>query len=164
MSRKAPIITLDELKEKLEPMFDEDKGFPYDMPKKLDKDLGKVQHDWENWEKGGSEWPELGYKLLKNKLPVLWMMAGGDWECPVYFIIYWDGKSIRGYIPEDGNTYDHEYKAAYGSQEDTDKYNDKYGHLPWGDPNIPELSNGEDEEPDFAAMEDDIINRITIIA
>lgn len=47
-------------------------------------------------------------------------MAGGDWECPVFFILYHDGKAIRGYVPTAGNCFNKKTKTAWGNDDDAD--------------------------------------------
>lgn len=93
------------------------------MPSKVIKDLSKVKFDLENF--GCSDEDDflnasdiLGFKVLSNGMPYLGCNAGGDWEHPLYFIIYWDGTSLRGYIPKDGNTYNTKYNTAFGSEEE----------------------------------------------
>lgn len=62
---------------------------------------------------------------MDNGLTCLKGWAAGDWECAVYFIIYYDGKKFRLYIPRYGNTYNLITKTAFGSEENSDKY-DKF--------------------------------------
>ena len=50
----------------------------------------------------------------------LGVMAGGDWEEPVYFIIYWDGAKLRAYIPNDGNPWNEINKMPFGNDENSD--------------------------------------------
>ena len=47
-------------------------------------------------------------------------MLGGDWETPLVFILYHDGKTIRGYIPTKGNTFNTKTKAAWGNSQADD--------------------------------------------
>ena len=117
MPRLAPIITLDELKEKLKPILGNEE-FPYEMPEKLTKDISKVEFDFENYEYEGNGFMNYpcGFRVLPNGLPVLFVNAGGDWEVPICFIIYWDGKSVRGYIPTKGNLFNQKEMCAYGSE------------------------------------------------
>ena len=67
----------------------------------LTKDL-KVHFDCENTYCGKAHWKGsekvLGYQTLKSGLTFLGCAGGGDWEFPVVFICYWDGKKLRGYI------------------------------------------------------------------
>lgn len=42
-------------------------------------------------------------------------MGGGDWEEPVAFVIYSDGKDFRAYVPTSGNSFDIASKAAIGT-------------------------------------------------
>jgi len=140
--RKAPKISLQLFEEKLKPLLERE-HFPYDLGKTIDKDLAKVQFDWENWE---HEHGECGVKVV-NEFPFLLMWAGGDWEYPVRFIIYWDGKQLRGYIPTEGNVFNKETKAAYGNEYDFKKEE-------VDDKDIPEF--------DMDKFTDDILNRIQL--
>lgn len=121
MPRYFKRITIDELKEKLIPIL-EDEDFPYNLGSHpiISKDLDKVQFDFENWETERSfvGYP-CGYEMLSNGLAVLFVNAGGDWEYPIVFILYFDGKKIRAYIPKEGNSWNRKTKSAYGN-DDTD--------------------------------------------
>jgi hypothetical protein len=134
MSRHAKIIPMDEFKQKIQRVLELDE-FPYDMPTKIQTDLKKVNFDWENYEfengEGYNNYP-CGFETLENGLTVLFMIAGGDGENPICICLYWDGKSLRGYIPEDGNVYNKKEKCAYGSEESDEDID--YDNLPQGDP------------------------------
>ena len=96
----------------------------------VEDDLSRVRFDLENLERFGTEdsythFPGLsdmeGYEMLGeggSAFPVLWCAAGGDWEMPLVFIIYVgeDGK-LHGYVPDDGNAYNHDKNAAYGNHD-----------------------------------------------
>ncbi len=43
---------------------------------------------------------------------------GGDWEYPIFGIIYYDGKNLRGYYPSCGNMINLDFKCAFGSEEE----------------------------------------------
>lgn len=103
--RTAAAISIPELKKEI------DKWEPWDLFCKLEKDLGKIEFDFENF----SELED--YRITSFGVPYLLCWAGGDWEYPVYFMIYWDGKSLRGYIPTKGNTFRKDTKTAFGSEE-----------------------------------------------
>lgn len=109
----------------------------YENP--ADDDISSVNFDTENMEQFGTEYsynhlPGLenldGYEMLgkegESAFPVLWVAAGGDWELPLVFILFIgeDGK-LHGYVPEDGNAYNHEKKAAYGNNDGDPVYGDK---------------------------------------
>lgn len=64
---------------------------------------------------------KCGYKILKNGLPVLQVIAGGDWEFPVAFIFYSDGVKLRAYIPNDGNVWNKKFNSAYGNNDDEEE-------------------------------------------
>lgn len=153
MARKAQLIALREFEAMLrEKLLDDvleigDKKFdrwkpPHELSRKVDKDLGKINFDWENYDL-------VKVDQLFNALPVAWFYAGGDWQYPVHFIIYWSGKEFRGYIPENGNVYNKKTKAAYGEEYEYGEEDVDTEHL--------------NEEPDFKLMEQDIINRIQIV-
>lgn len=78
-----------------------------------------VMFDAENIDAGTGEfgYEICGIRILKNGLPILGVTAGGDWELPLFFCIYWDGKKFRLYVPRYGNTFNIVAKAAFGSDE-----------------------------------------------
>lgn len=101
-------------------MFDEMmvSDFPYGFDGgnggKIEKDLDKVFADWDfQFQKAG----QIG-NLHFNEY-----IMGGDWETPVFFIVYWDGKEFRAYIPKDGNAWNTDNHKAYGNHEASDKKN-----------------------------------------
>lgn len=92
------------------------------------KDLSKVEFDFENYSCNPDDGYEndkfvLGFWATSEDIPVLGCLAGGDWENPIYFVLYpATDKSIRAYIPSDGNTWvviDGQ-KTAWGNGEDQD--------------------------------------------
>lgn len=102
----------------------ENEEFPYELPKQIEKDLGKVNFDWENftgWEdkQNFAKYP-VGYRKLADNFHIYFVNAGGDWEYPICFIFYWGDGKLRAYIPEDGNVWNKKEKCAYGSEEDID--------------------------------------------
>ncbi len=152
--RKAVIIPMGEFQKKVSAMKAKQNDF---YSSTIMKDLSKIRFDWENQEDEESDWNKddgngnpLGYKFLKNGLPVLYGWAGGDWEWPVSFILYWDGRKIRGYIPEEGNTFDKKWRTAWGSQGEAGCQEDI------DDDNNP-------NKIDRVAMENDILSRIKIV-
>lgn len=75
---------------------------------------------------------------------VLLCWGGGDWECPVLFIMYLDDKNkLRAYVPNKGNTFNPKFKSAFGNNDDYPE--DDIGIL-----------------PNFDLMFEDIKNRIII--
>ena len=61
------------------------------------------------------------YKADNKEVPVIQMMAGGDWEQPVYFICYLDDKKrIRFFSPKPGNTFNPLTKEAFGNDDEKD--------------------------------------------
>ena len=144
MSRFAPIINLEDLQLKCHSMVEKS----FQLTSTIEKDLSKINFDWENYEyetgSGFSSYP-CGYEVLSNKLPVLFVNAGGDWEFPICFIIYWDGNKLRGYIPEEGNVFNKKQRCAYGSEDD-------------GEVDLEDIT----EEPNVDLIRQDIIKRIQI--
>lgn len=129
-----------------------------------------------------------GIKILKNGLPILGVTAGGDWEYPLFFCIYWDGKKFRLYVPRYGNTYNIVAKAAFGSEESGSgwsKYEEKIKDMSTSNKrsSIVKYISGRDMDltnpelyttifgdavgvydiPNCEAMEEDICNRIELV-
>lgn len=73
----------------------------------------KVMFDYENIEEEDSG-------TLSCGVPWILYYAGGDWEQPVYFFLYPDGKTgnPRMYVPTRGNVFHKGLKVAYGSLEE----------------------------------------------
>ena len=129
MARYFAPITKDELKQKIDalhPTEDEDEDGYRDyrvikwLTPDIEKDLSKVEFDTENvmmtTKDMNHDCKLIGdYQTLDNGLTYLGVVAGGDWERPIFFIIYWDGKKLRGYIPKDGNVWNYTTKQAYGN-------------------------------------------------
>lgn len=53
----------------------------------------------------------------------------------MYFIIYWDGEKLRGYIPEDGNPWNTATREAYGNNEeqDTENIKERFPYVKFGE-------------------------------
>ena len=167
MARLAPIITEAELKEKLSKYLyaDEEDGgeeFPYSLPEKVMKDISKVEFDFENYcignaspsferypsDNSGFAGYEAGFRTLESGIPVLLVNAGGDWEFPVCFALYWDGSGVRGYFPTNGNAFNKKTKMAYGND-----WNEEEGE-----------DGDYEKEIDMTAILADINNRIKVRA
>ena len=104
---------------------------------KVINDLSKIYVDFENVEPFGTEdsYSHLsglecmeGYEMVgdgESVFPILWCCGGGDWEFPLVFVLYIGQKGeLRGYIPKDGNVYNHKEKAAYGNTDGDPSWND----------------------------------------
>lgn len=113
---------------------------------KISKDISKIGFDFENWDWDGNMFAGnvmMGIQTLDNGFTFQGISAGGDWELPVYSIIYYDGKEFRGYVPEDGNVFNPKTRMAWGNEED-------------------EIDELPDENYDFAKIEADIKKRIIL--
>jgi hypothetical protein len=124
MSRYFANITQKDLMDKIDGC---DSRNPKHLTPQVEADLDKVEFDTENISDSTSDawgWKNkqslLGYRTLDNGLTFLGVNAGGDWEVPIFFIIYWDGKKLRGYIPTEGNTWNTISKVALGNGEESD--------------------------------------------
>lgn len=120
MSRHFAPISENELKERVEKLMEDGVG---DLLDKLGRDI-KVKFDLENV----TDWPSytfgpeelIGVHTTPNGLTYYGICAGGDWEMPVFFIVYWDGKKLRGYVPTEGNPWNTTTKQAYGNDDAAD--------------------------------------------
>jgi len=140
MSRTFEPISVEDLCEKIRstaaPFMDEhtDPGLRGQIMSLFDegafeKDL-KVNVDFENFECEAGEGYNgcasiTGPQTLDTGLAFVGCSAGGDWQVPVFFIIYWDGKRLRAYVPTDGNTWNTDTKTAYGDDARADFMNAK---------------------------------------
>jgi len=103
LERKIPRLTEDEFCKISE---DWDARTIYECP----EEDRTVHFDLENRNGDGTYCVEnLGFYYMGFE-------AGGDWEWPVYFILYWDGERVRCYIPEKGNSYNTDTMWAYGNR------------------------------------------------
>lgn len=104
-------------------------GIPWrNLTPKIASDLKKCEFDMENVDcKSGYDGADkiAGFRTLPNGLTYLGVSAGGDWESPIFFIIYSDGKHLRAYMPKDGNPWNTDTKQAYGNDEESDNKNAK---------------------------------------
>ena len=108
-----------------------------------------MQFDAENTEMDFDAKGFEGFNTIGD-LTFLGVMAGGDWESPVVFILYSHGGELRGYVPEGGNHYDRRHKRAWGNG-DTERDE--------------EMMEAADEEGwDVAALRADIAARFGIDA
>ena len=92
-----------------------------------------------------------------KEIPFIKGSAGGDWECPLAFIIYLSNKGeLRMYVPRKGNVFNRDTKEAFGNDGDADEkflkkegisYDDFYDHM-------------DEVEYDEAAMLEDIAARL----
>lgn len=130
------LITEKELKSKIDTALNALGGSYYEyrnLTPTVTKDLSKVTFDLENVCDNRKDafrgFADLvGLHTLPSGLAYFGIGAGGDWEAPIFFIIYWDGKELRGYIPKDGNPWNTDNNSAYGNDEDSDIANLKKVH------------------------------------
>lgn len=135
----------------------------YELPAIISKDISKVMFDFENCT-GYNDQPFLsgyltGYHELSPGFHTFWVSAGGDWEIPINFLLYWGDNRLRAYIPKDGNVWNKKYKCTYGSEGDSPHFD--YQKNP----------EGFDEELDYGELEknansntmiDEILGHVTL--
>lgn len=116
----------------------------------VEKDWSKIDFSTENLDVEAE-------KSTKDGVPYLLISAGGDWETPLSCILYFDGRKLRGYVPKDGNSYNHAKKAAFGNNDDdNDACIRQFGSGDGTDEEYQEI------EPDDALVEKDIEKRIEV--
>lgn len=143
MSRYAPKMSINNLKVKLadyaKKKFDKDETDLEELDDddidsiiemgvmslqftKMHDDIQKIMFDYENVfvEK---------YLELSNGIPIVLISAGGDWEFPVLFALYFDGSTFRGYVPTEGNVFNRTLKQAYGNADDDEDEADCLKHF-----------------------------------
>lgn len=93
---------------------------------KIGEGLKRVSFDFENYEYTHGSYIGQFRNLLGpryfGKVPAVGCAAGGDWEYPVFFIVYVDndGVTLRSYIPKNGNTWNYDTDSAFGNDEKAD--------------------------------------------
>lgn len=102
-------------------------GSPYDLlslTPAINKDLKKVNFDGENvmFQPGQSNYGDrLNMHTLDNELQIFGVASGGDWETPVFWIIYPSPDGLRAYVPKEGNAWNYDSKEALGNDEEADE-------------------------------------------
>lgn len=114
-------------------------GALYEVFSKVKMDVSKIDFDFENFE------IDDGIFFTSQGVPYLRCLAGGDWEIPVRFFIYYDGKTMRGYVPTKGNSFNRKAKSAIGNN-DEGKNSDKNFLLKELFPNVQECDDEYDDE------------------
>lgn len=96
----------------------------YENPKII-QDCSNIDFDLENLDASspavfgyaGDQGADLcGLHTLPSGLTFCGAIAGGDWEQPLFYIIYYDGKDLRAYIPIKGNVVNCDTLSAFGSE------------------------------------------------
>lgn len=87
---------------------------------KIMKDLTKIDFTCENIDTERNNGNLLGFQTLYSGFSFVGCIAHDDHELAVFFIIYWDGKAFRAYIPNNGNVYNTYNKSAFGADYDED--------------------------------------------
>lgn len=122
----------------------------------------------------------VGLHTLSNGFTFYGIIMGGDWEIPVFIIIYWDGKRLRAYIPSYGNIINLDCHCAFGSEDnevDDDKAEkllkkykkmgiepDDPDDIDWAELYCKMYETSPDScEFNYDAMIKDITNRIVVI-
>lgn len=170
MPRNAPAMTIDSLKallldesHKLEELDEEiieqaenDDDYENLIASMLyESGLAKV---WDDWSKIQFDYENVmldGFYVTADGVPYALLFVGGDWESPIGAALYYDGKTMRGYVPKDGNYYNHKTKAAFGNAEDGE--DDAEAKRVYG------VDNYYGLEPDSAKLRADIGKRIAAV-
>ena len=116
----------------------------------------QVEMDWSKIDFSTENLDVTGELSTPDGVPYIRLRTGGDWESPLVAIIYFDGKKLRGYVPKDGNTYNHRTKKAFGNDEKDDTADAK---KQFGDRFVDD-KDYIDVEPDFDLIGQDIAKRI----
>ena len=98
--------------EKITDMYDFIHGHTDLSPDTVLSDLSEVDFDTENC--------DFYENKLYRKDDVYYLLgtAGGDWEVPLIFVVYWDGENYRGYIPKRGNAVNLANMSAFGNDKE----------------------------------------------
>lgn len=83
----------------------------------------KVSFDLENVAEGRDYFGPsglMGLQSLETGMAFHGYCAGGDWQMPVFFLVYWDGHKLRAHVPYAGNLWNRKTRAAYGNDPEED--------------------------------------------
>lgn len=168
MPRYFEKISIENFKNRIEVLKKD--SFIRGLLKYVGKDI-KVKFDLENTsdEEGFGPKGMIGYNQLENGLTFYGCVAGGDGERSVYFIFYWDGKNIRGYVPTEGNPWNTTTRMAYGNDSRADLKNAKKRYPSYFDDDEDDYNeedefDGHDFDFDFepSLIKKDILERIKL--
>lgn len=65
----------------------------------------------------------VGLHTLKNGLTFQGILSGSDFQPAVFYIIYFDGRKLRAYVPTEGNLWNTDTLQAYGYDIKEDQIN-----------------------------------------
>lgn len=101
----------------------------------------------------------LGYHTLENGLTFYGMYGTNDGSFPVFFILYFDGEKICGYIPHEGNNFSKKTNRAWGSE--CSHFHDYAEREEFEQSLIAQLE--EYTYFDYDKIKEDILNHISLI-
>ena len=134
---------------------------------KISKDLAKVVEDFptENLHLDGIPLFDggLGFRELDNGFSFLGACCGNDWEFPVFVVIYFDGKDLRGYVPKRGNSWNWHKNTPFMHESDEDHEADLaflQGRYPGEEINEDNMQDYLDKVVNVYEMLEDIKERI----
>ena len=99
----------------------------YRLSKQIEEDVSWLEFDDENVLTSGFPDYEkvLGFHTLDNGLSFLGFLIGGDWEEPIFLLVYYTGNILRAFIPKEGNSWNTDTMTAYGNDPEKDSENCK---------------------------------------
>jgi hypothetical protein len=138
MPRQFVPISREELQDKIVKAEQKDPTLTWTtLTPKIERDIKVSFNDEKVIEDSGPPGLEhlVGYHTLSNDLTFLGLVSGGSWEIGIFFIIYYDGKQLRAYIPTDGNLWNTVTNEAYGNDrvEDYLNWNERFPDNPLED-------------------------------
>lgn len=118
-----PIETLTPMLSVLRPPENSDKPW---QPPQAYRDMPEITNEPENI----YDCPEamnnqgnnclLGLHTLENGLSFFGYALASDWSHPVFYIIYFDGERLHGYMPSCGNLVNFDTMSAIGMEDESD--------------------------------------------
>ncbi len=122
---EIPHPTADVAPEVVWEAFRSHKGFysgSWSLIDQIGTGLGRVEFSLENYEceeDSTGNWGSLLGPRHFGKIAGVGCCGGGDWEYPLFFVIYLDadGKTLRSYVPKNGNIWNYEAESAFGNND-----------------------------------------------
>ena len=122
--RNAKHTSIDELKTMLDiSRYKNFNDILRDYPQ-ISKDISDVEFGTDEFfydpeDANVSEKELLGYNQMDNGLSYIGLLVGDKWEQDLFLIIYYDGDSLRAYVPKEGNTFNCVLATAFGYEDQT---------------------------------------------
>lgn len=126
--RKVVNISIPELQNKIGELTTEAEADGYavtlrELSPQIESDLAQVWFTEEVYELVSADENLIDYRTFEasnGQFNGLLLYVGGEGECPILVMLYWDGTQIRAYIPQNGNPWNKGLGYVFGIEDEFD--------------------------------------------